>query len=320
MGNNNVKIGIMAGVCVALIAAFFISTYVFNNKAPSTPPQQTVAAPGLHPGATSSAPQPGNHLAAAPAKPGAPMAAIPSRPGMPMAAAPTRPSMPLTAKPAGPVRPVQAVASKPGMGTPPSAGRPKMAMAPRQAPAAARPGGRPAPGRAGTPPPAQPNLIPVPHVPGIPMAAMIPAVFDPFVGGPKKIVPPPPVPVYWPPMEIAYKVSPALPQKLGSGTGPINVATIEAPLGRMAGWIYNNNAQIVAIFEDQDGITHSVRVGDSVGNLKVTAITPEYMVVVDDNGDKHTLKLQGLDTFGGKKHLVNVTPTQWAHRVPVRPI
>jgi len=96
----------------------------------------------------------------------------------------------------------------------------------------------------------------------------------------------------------------------GPGGRPI-IFPREPPIGRHAGWIFNNdNGQIVALFEDRDGIAHTVHVGDQVSGFKVLAITPEYLLMQDINkGRDIKLKLQGLDTYQGNKGTKGVQAT-----------
>ncbi len=285
MGDNKVKIGIMAGVLIALVAAFFVMNFFLKGNTPSPGPAIATPPPGM---------------AGKPVTPALPPAA--TKPGKP--GAPTTHATPLVPP---------STAKAPG-GSKPPAGNPKIASGNPRPALGARPGNKMPAGMPGGPASVntapQPPAIPLPSLPPFPTAPAIIGVFDPFVGGPnppkhKKAKPP-----VWPAMVMAYTAPATLPQKSDVNTFfQTASAPAEPQVGRMAGWIFNNNAQIVAIFDDVDGITHSVRVGDQVGDLTVKTITPEYMVVVDENGVKHTLKLQGLDSYGGKSRTVNVIAT-----------
>lgn len=160
---------------------------------------------------------------------------------------------------------------------------------------------------AGAAAPAEPMLKP-PPAPSI--AAMVQlstaGMKDPFAGFPPP--PPPQKQVPYPQVVPVSSVPPVMPVR--SKGNPITLTTTiipkEAPIGRLAGWIFNNNGQIVAIFEDADGITRTVRVGDQVGGYTVQSITPDMLVMVDDKGAVQKLKLQGLDTYQGKSRMVNI--------------
>ena len=146
---------------------------------------------------------------------------------------------------------------------------------------------------------------PPPKILQAPTLAMT-GILDPFKGGPYT---PPPLPPKWPyvvpvstvPSVLPYKTRPPMPPADYYGDAPI-----EMPAGRLAGWIFNNNGQIVAIFEDTDGVAHTVHVGDDVAGYHVKAIMPDIITLVDKDGVEHQLKLQGLDTYPGKSRTVNV--------------
>ncbi|HOS43986.1 MAG TPA: hypothetical protein PK794_09870, partial [Armatimonadota bacterium] len=165
-------------------------------------------------------------------------------------------------------------------------------------------------------PPTQAAAVPQLSRPPAPVPAGLPAPIaaswkDPFSGGPPpkpKVTPPPP-----PPEGKVFDLPPiaATPHRLrrGSGWRPGGAATggagmterpREAPIGRHAGWVYNNNGQIWAIFEDSTGAARAVRVGDEISGYRVKAIAQDYLVLTDADGRDQTLKLQGLDTYPGK--------------------
>lgn len=84
---------------------------------------------------------------------------------------------------------------------------------------------------------------------------------------------------------------------------PPNVERRDAPpqLGRFAGWLYNNEGQVVAIFEDEQRNTRAVRVDDllmvqdggRMRQMRVKAISPEYIILVDQaTGDEREVPLQ----------------------------
>jgi len=114
-------------------------------------------------------------------------------------------------------------------------------------------------------------------------------VVDPFQGGPapRKEVKHP-----VPDLALVYSVPPVRPEQripYHNSGGQF----LPPPIGRFAGTIYNSNGQLLAIFEDRDGISHQVHVGDQVGNLMVKTVEPEVMVVVDNEKIEHRLKLHG---------------------------
>jgi hypothetical protein len=90
------------------------------------------------------------------------------------------------------------------------------------------------------------------------------------------------------------------------GTLGANERAKPAPLGRHAGWVYNTNGQIWAIFEDSDGAARAVRVGDEIGGYTIKAIAQDYVVLADGDGQEQKIKLQGLDTFQGKTRNVTI--------------
>jgi hypothetical protein len=134
---------------------------------------------------------------------------------------------------------------------------------------------------------------------------------DPFAGGPPK---PPPQPKPVPPPVITIAALPPVspvPDRLHRPRYDGTTLRIEQrpvpTLGRHAGWIFNSGSgQVVAIFEDQDGTSRTVRVGDQVGNQRVKAILPDALILVDQTGEEHRLPLQGLDTYSGKTRGVQV--------------
>jgi hypothetical protein len=142
------------------------------------------------------------------------------------------------------------------------------------------------------------------------------AAFDPFKGGPytkPKPLPPPP-----PPLTTVYALAPALPQPdrfkgADKGGGGIVIVQKAAPIGRHAGWIYNSNGQVWAVFVDNKGVAQAVTVGTPVaGGMHVKAISPQYLVLADDaTGREERIKLEGLDTYQGKTRetTVDATPT-----------
>lgn len=307
MRDNKVNIYIMAGVFAALIAGYLC--WCFFLKGHSQPVSYDITKnapipsnlPPLHPTGPGNAPTPGSSATPAGAGHTPPPAMTP-----PVASNAPKPG---TVHPPATPMATPMAGKSPGVGKP-AAGNAKMAS------------GKPAPatgGKPGTMPPAnmfsgkpavpQGPMLPHPPPPTIKAPQPIAAVFDPFQGGPNPPPkPPPPPPVIWPQMVMASTLPPMLPEKSLIGNYQPLAIQAEPPVGRMAGWIYNNG-QIIAIFEDVDGITRSLRVGDPVGNLTVKTITPEYMVMVDENGVKHTLKLQGLDSYAGKSRTVNVVAT-----------
>jgi len=157
------------------------------------------------------------------------------------------------------------------------------------------------------------DLLPKPVAPtALVQPTLIASLPDPFIGGPPpkpKPKPPPP-----PPPEVRVVAVPpifATPNGLRirrtSGSTPSR--NIEPPVGRHAGWIYNSNGQVIAIFEDNDGIAKAVRVGDEVEGMTVKTIAPDFIVMVDQDGKEHKLKLQGLDTYPGKSKGKDVEAT-----------
>ena len=325
MGDNKKKIGIMAGVLVVLIAGFFlVNMFVLKSNTPpavgpsassSKPISTPVASPSapnvVKPGAAVTGTQPGANNVSTGSKPSSGNAKIaqatPSTPaGSPKPT--TSPGGQPVAKPAG--QPVAKPAGQP-------------VAKPVAKPTAKMPAAKPVAAKPIALPPPKPVGLPKPPPPALPPAPIVAAVFDPFAGGPNP--PPPPKkipPPVWPSMVMTTTMPPMRPQKIFTvepGTPFLaSGAPVEPPIGRMAGWIFNTNGQIIAIFEDVDGVTHSLRAGDPVGNYRVTTITPEYMMLMDANHIKHKVKLQGLDSYAGGSRTVNVvaTPTgtpAWNH-------
>jgi hypothetical protein len=175
------------------------------------------------------------------------------------------------------------------------------------------PGQMPVTAAAPTPPPKP--TIPEPPAPPTPaLPAIIAGLPDPFKGGPPP--PPPPKPPPPPPPEVKISRIPsffATPHGLGRSrpTGStISAKNLESPVGRHAGWIYNSNGQVVAIFEDNDGTAKAVRVGDEFDGFVVKVITPEYLLLKDQDGKEIKVPLQGTDSYLGKSRAkdVEVTP------------
>ncbi|MHB9132498.1 MAG: hypothetical protein ACYDBB_15615 [Armatimonadota bacterium] len=143
------------------------------------------------------------------------------------------------------------------------------------------------------------------------------ALADPFSGFP--LPPPPPLPPPRPPrMRIAMlPPSAAKPDRVVRVSRPTGGATApkKPSVGRHAGWIFNSHGQVVAIFEDREGNAKAIKVGDDVEGMRVKAILPDRIVLVDDtSGREETVKLQGLDTYQGKTREVDVTATPAAPR------
>lgn len=193
------------------------------------------------------------------------------------------------------------------------------------APGTEQPGAPNATGTPDTPPPGSPTaqgtmvaaLPPTvaPPAPLTPAAAKPPvaALPDPFSGGPKPPPPPPKPKASQLPSLITLVNIPSITLAKGPGsviprTGP-TVRDVPQPVGRHAGWIYSTNGQVVAIFEDRDGVTRSVRVGDDVGGLRVKAITPDALVLVDDAGREQRIRLQSLQSFQGRSRTTDVEAT-----------
>ncbi len=269
IGDNKIKIGIMAGV-LALLVVVFVCLYLLKGN---TPPPAAPGARTLTPNIAGKSPTPVG--TPTPKTPGAKPLAHPPVAG---------------AKPSGNAGKLMANARPPinGLPTKPLAGSP-----------------------AGAKPAAPKSALPPPPLPRIAVAkAITSAVFDPFAGGP--MPPKPPTLKPWPALVMISAVPPVLPQNLdylNNRNNPTVQHPVEPQVGRMAGWIYNNNGQIIAIFEDADGIARNVHVGDKVNDLTVTTITPESMELVDSNGVLHKLKMQGLDSYSGPNRTVNVTTT-----------
>lgn len=190
------------------------------------------------------------------------------------------------------------------------------------------PGAQGMPGTTGAPVQGgAPAVSPLPaHVEPTPaqLTLSIPAIAkDPLGGGPKPKPPPPPPPP--PPAEVkVFEIPPVSPTPdrirrggsnfVSGGNVPGNNGsgterTKQAPLGRHAGWVYNTNGQIWAIFEDSDGTARAVRVGDEVGGYTVKAIAQDYIILTDAEGKDQKIKLQGLDTFQGKTRNVTIDAT-----------
>lgn len=95
-------------------------------------------------------------------------------------------------------------------------------------------------------------------------------------------------------------------------TTPPNVERKPAPaqLGRFAGWLYNSEGQVVAIFEDGNRNTRAVRVDDLLmvvtngrtRQMRVKAISPEYITLIDQaTGDEQAISLQtDLNEYSGQ--------------------
>jgi hypothetical protein len=125
---------------------------------------------------------------------------------------------------------------------------------------------------------------------------------DIFAGGPvKKVVK---KKVEEKPAQVAVYDVPAIaftPDRTKGYGQSTNVEhRVDAPIGRHAGWMYNTNGQVVAIFEDSDGNARAIRVGDEIEGLRVKAIAQDSLILVDGGGHEKRLKLQGLDTYQGK--------------------
>ncbi len=287
--DNKTKIFIMAGVLVVALAAFGVVFFVMNQKpAPPAPPP----------------------MATRPVMP--PMGAKPGAPGM-------KPGMPMATTPGMPAKPGMPMATKPGMPMPPAA-KPTMPVKPVQvAKVPVRPMGKPL--NMPPVPPAKPQAptgptLPAPAAPPTPGSPVFVAGLpDPFQGGPPpkpKPKPPPP-----PPPEVKISAIPsffATPNGIRhhtySGGSTISARNAEPPLGRHAGWIYNSNGKVMAIFEDNDGNAKAVGVGDPVDDMTVKVITPTYIILADADGKEHKIPLQGLDSYLGKSRAkdVEVTP------------
>lgn len=179
---------------------------------------------------------------------------------------------------------------------------------------------------AAAPPSAAPQLLEPPTPAPAQLAVPVKAVEkDPLGGGamPKRAraVKPPP-----PPAEVkVFELPPIAPEKnrlrrggwrMGGGATPgtpgggtpvaANERAKPAPIGRHAGWVYNTNGQIWAIFEDSDGAARAVRVGDEIGGYTIKAIAQDYIILADGEGKEQKIKLQGLDTFQGKPRGVTI--------------
>ena len=314
MGDNKMKIAIMAGVLALLIVGFVLFILRSNgNNAPTTPTPGNNATPSV----TAKSTSPGAPSAAAPA---GKFTATPSHSGTPgsiakpgMTATTGHPTTvggtaPGTRPPAGGMSPLAHRA--PGAGMTPIANRQPVLS---KRPAAVNPAkgmlfaGKPGmPAAFSAPQPPKLNLPPPPQIASM---QQVESVLDPFVNGP--VLPPPPKPKPWPQMVLVSVVPPEVPYHPidNRNIPPTAIRRQGQAFGRMAGWIYNSNGQITAIFEDTDGIAHSVHVGDQIGNLTVKSISPEFMEIVDDNGSAHKLKMQSLDNYAGANRTVNVVPT-----------
>lgn len=125
---------------------------------------------------------------------------------------------------------------------------------------------------------------------------------DPFgrflVADPPPPLPPPVVQVKlpWIPPAVprASRQNPPLP--------PVVKKSAPPQIGRFAGWLYNSEGQVVAIFEDDNRNTRAVRVDDELTvqdegrmrQMRVKAISPEYIVLVDLlDGTEKEVPLQG---------------------------
>jgi hypothetical protein len=239
----------------------------------------------------------------------------------PPATAPASPAGPGPGAPAGP----GVASSGPGAPAPAPAAGNAAAGAAKPGTNNGKPGGAPVTQVAAALPPKPPTFTPEP--PPVPPVApsVVPPTGDPFANGP----PPPPIPRGWyldkdgilhgpppppppPVMEVAM-IPPVLATLSGRRPHGIgyNPTPKPYPIGRNAGWIYNSNGHFVAIFEDRDGNARTVTVGSTIEDMRVKAITPEYLVLVDANGREQQLRLQGLDTYQGKTRNVDVeaTPT-----------
>jgi len=220
-------------------------------------------------------------------------------PNNPSASRPT-PSQPTAARPAQPGMPPHAgapTATVPPHAVPPAPGQhPAVAMTP--------PKPTPPPPPVGLQPPSRPTAI-------TPKPLSTAGLFDPFQGGPPPYRAPKPPKI--PDLALVMTVPSVTPQRDRYRTPGSVTATATHPLpppaGRLAGWIYNNNGQIVAIFEDADGISHSVHVGDQVGNLTVKSITQDTLVMVDQDQNEQQLKLQGLENYTGKSRTTTIDAT-----------
>jgi hypothetical protein len=151
-------------------------------------------------------------------------------------------------------------------------------------------------------PPSVPGVLPAP-------APIMTALPDPFDGAPRPLPPPPPPPP--PPPQVKVMAIPRYVATADKRRRPVvglpqQSRFKEPPVGRHAGWIYNVNGQVVAIFEDNTGTARAVHVGDDLGGWLVKAIAPDYLLLVDQNGHEQKLKLQGLDTYQGKSRELEV--------------
>ena len=261
-------------------------------------------------------------VASAPVTPPAPVTPAPT------AATPSKPATPATTS----GKPAASATAAPGdkTKTAPLAagGAPKPAATkPAPKPAAPKPVAPPAvaplPKPAPTAPVPTPGAIaaaaaaaaskgPVVAPPPVLEAKLLTSARDPFTGGPP---PPPPPPPPQPPKPKPSVVSvsaipsilPTPARHIGPRGHPPKVYPRDPPIGRAAGWIFNNDSgQIVALIDDRDGNAQMVHVGDSISDCKVLAITPEYLLLQDIKGNEVKLKLQGLDTYQGNKGTKNV--------------
>ncbi|MHB9026880.1 MAG: hypothetical protein ACYC7E_22325 [Armatimonadota bacterium] len=201
-------------------------------------------------------------------------------------------------------------------GVPPPPGGAPMPAAPGGPgvmPAAPAPGMPAAPGAPGTPPAAAPGYKPPPTPAVKDTPTRVAALSDPFRFGPYKPPPKPQPPP--PPLVTMWSVAPTLPQpdrfKPASGGTDIVVVDKKPPMGRHAGWIYNSNGQVWAVFVDSNGVAKSVTVGTPVaGGMHVKAISPQYLILADDaTGREERIKLEGLDTYQGKTRETTVEAT-----------
>lgn len=148
-----------------------------------------------------------------------------------------------------------------------------------------------------------PKVMGTEYVDKPPTPADLGEVGDPFgkflvpVPRPPKPKPPTYVRLQWMPPSVPR---PSRERELIST--PPNVERKPAPpqLGRFAGWMYNSDGQVVAIFEDENRNSRAVRVDDllmvldggRMRQMRVKAISPEYLILVDQaTGDEREVPL-----------------------------
>jgi hypothetical protein len=121
---------------------------------------------------------------------------------------------------------------------------------------------------------------------------------DIFAGGPARQPRQEPLkPVRWPEVTV-YSVPTVNMTKDHHRVGTPGTAierTVDAPPGRYAGWLYNSNGQVAAIFEDRDGNARAVRVGDEIEEYRVQVITRDALILVDGRGRERRVVMQGRE-------------------------